>query len=84
MCDAPYLCSQHSTAADIMMSIPIEITLAKCEISQDDYPLLANCLQRKFQRSAFARPMQRIIEVNGLYVGFDEMVRGGFLSGPHG
>lgn len=83
MCDAPYLCGQHPTAADIVMSIPIEITLAKCEISQNDYPLLANYLQRKFQRSAFAKTMQRIIELDGQYVGFDEVVRGRLHSGAN-
>ena len=82
MCDAPYLCEKHATAADIMMSIPIEITLAKCEISQDDYRLLANYLQRNFQRSAFAKTMQ-VIELDGQNVGFDEELRVRLHSGPN-
>lgn len=53
MGDAPYLCGQHLTAADIMMSNPVEIPLAKCEVSRDDYPLLANHVQRMYRRLAF-------------------------------
>ena len=75
MGDEPYLCWQHLTAADIMMSFPVEIALAKCEVSRDDYLLRANYLQRMYQRPAFARTMERIVEIDGQYVGFDEVVR---------
>lgn len=76
MGDTPYLCGQHLTAADIMMSTPVEIALTKCEVSPNDYPLLASYVQRMYQRPAFTRAMQRIIEIDGQYVGFDEVVRG--------
>lgn len=60
---------------------PIEIALAKCEVSQDDYPLLANYVQRMYQRPACARARQRIIEIDDQCVGFDEVVRGMPKSG---
>lgn len=73
---APHLCGgKHLTAADIMMSIPLELALAKHMVSPDDYPRLANYVQRMYQRPAYARAMQRIIEIDGQYIGFDEVVR---------
>lgn len=55
--DAFYSCRQHLTTTDIMMSFPIEILLATCVVSQDDYLLMANYLQRMYRRPAFLRAM---------------------------
>lgn len=55
--DAPYPCGQHLTTTDIMMSFPLEISLAKCVVSQDDYSLIATYLQRMYQRPAIVRAM---------------------------
>lgn len=73
--DAPHLCGQHLTAADIMMSFPLELALTQSMVRQDDYPRLASYLQRMYQRPAYARAIQRIIEIDGQYVGFDGVVR---------
>lgn len=81
MGDAPFLSGQYLTAADMMMGFPIEIAFAKCEVSHDDYPLLSNYLQRMYQRPAFVKAIQRTIEIDGQYVGFDDVVRGRPNSG---
>ncbi|MCJ1464156.1 hypothetical protein MMC07_002769 [Pseudocyphellaria aurata] len=76
MGNAPFLSGQYFTAADIMIIFPVEIAFAKCEVSHNDYPLLANYLQRMYQRPAFVKAMQRIINIDGQHVGLDDVVRG--------
>jgi glutathione S-transferase len=62
-----FLCGKDLTAADIMMSFPLEAGQSRSGMSQADCPLLWAYVDRLHQREAYKRSVQKIAEVEGSF-----------------
>lgn len=62
-----YLCGKDLTAADIMMSFPLEAGQSRSGLSKTDCPLVWAYVDRLHQREAYQRSVQKITEVEGSF-----------------
>ena len=62
-----YLCGKEVTAADILMSFPLEVGQARSGMSKEQCPLLWAYLDRLYQREAYKRAVQKIESVEGSF-----------------
>jgi glutathione S-transferase len=62
-----FLCGNSLTAADIMMSFPLEAGQTRSGMSETDCPLVWAYVDRLHQREAYKRSVQKISEVEGSF-----------------
>lgn len=62
-----FICGKELTEADIMMSFAIEVAKAKAGLTKEDYPKLSAYVDRLYEREAYKRAVQKIVEVEGQF-----------------
>ena len=62
-----YLCGKEITGADILMSFPIEAGNSRSRIKQEQFPKVFAYVERLYQREAYKRATEKIIEVEGRF-----------------
>lgn len=60
-----YLCGKDITAADILMSYPLEAATLRAGMTEDKYPKLSAYLDLLHEREAFKKANAKIKEVTG-------------------
>ncbi|KAF7503763.1 hypothetical protein GJ744_003305 [Endocarpon pusillum] len=60
-----YLCGNEITGADIMTSFPIEAGNSRSDIKQEQFPKAFAYVERLYQREAYKRATEKIIEIEG-------------------
>ena len=60
-----FLCGKDLTAADILMSFPLEAGESRSGLSEADCPLLWAYVDRLHQREAYKKSVQKIAEMEG-------------------
>ncbi|KAL1642970.1 bifunctional glutathione transferase/peroxidase [Diplodia intermedia] len=63
--EGDYLCGKEITAADILMSYPLEAATLRAGLTKDKYPKLAAYLDLLHEREAFKKANAKIKEVTG-------------------
>lgn len=62
-----YLCGKELTAADIMMSFPLEAGVSRSGMTEQEYPRLWKYVNLLHQRDAYQRSVQKIKEIEGIF-----------------
>ena len=62
-----FLCGKDLTAADILMSFPLEAGQSRSGMTQADFPLLWAYVDRLHEREAYRRSVQKIAEIEGSF-----------------
>ena len=62
-----YLCGKDLTAADILMSFPLEAGMGLSGMTKEQYPLIWAYVDRLYQRESYKRSVQKIEEVEGSF-----------------
>jgi len=60
-----FLCGKAITAADIMLSFPLQAGQSRTGFTKEDYPKVWEYLDRLQEREAYKRAVQKIIDVEG-------------------
>ncbi|KEF56905.1 glutathione S-transferase [Exophiala aquamarina CBS 119918] len=63
--DGGFLCGKAITAADIMLSFPLQAGQSRTGFTKEDYPKVWEYLNRLQEREAYKRAVQKIIDVEG-------------------
>lgn len=63
----PYLCGKEITAADIMMSFPLEAGEARSFMNKKQHPRLIALVELMHQREAFKRSVEKIEAIEGSF-----------------
>lgn len=61
----PYLCGKDLTAADIMMSFPLEGGKDRSGMSKEQFPRIWTYIDVLHEREAYKRSVQKIIDIEG-------------------
>lgn len=62
-----YLCGDQITAADILMSFPLEAGKSRSGMSKEQCPLVVDYINRLHQREAYKRSVKKIEDVEGSF-----------------
>ncbi|EXJ87413.1 glutathione S-transferase [Capronia epimyces CBS 606.96] len=60
-----FLCGKDLTAADIMLSFPLEAGQSRSGFSKEQYPKIWAYIDRLHEREAYKRSVQKIVELEG-------------------
>lgn len=60
-----FLCGKDLTAADIMLSFPLEAGKGRSGFSEQQYPKIWAYIDRLHEREAYKRSVQKIVELEG-------------------
>ncbi|OAL20370.1 hypothetical protein AYO22_08864 [Fonsecaea multimorphosa] len=60
-----YLCGKDLTAADIMLSFPLEAGQTRSGFTQSEYPKIWAYIERLHERDAYKRAVAKIVEIEG-------------------
>lgn len=60
-----FLCGKEITAADIMLSFPLEAGQSRSGFTREDYPLVWAYVDRLHEREAYKRSVQKIVDIEG-------------------
>ncbi|EXJ66378.1 glutathione S-transferase [Cladophialophora psammophila CBS 110553] len=60
-----YLCGKHVTAADIMLSFPLEAGETRSGFTQSQYPRIWAYIERLHEQDAYKRAVAKIVEIEG-------------------
>jgi glutathione S-transferase len=60
-----YLCGKDVTAADILMSFPVEVGNHRSGVKKEDYPKCFEYVEKLHEREAYKRAVDKIVEVEG-------------------
>ncbi|KIW31045.1 uncharacterized protein PV07_02729 [Cladophialophora immunda] len=60
-----YLCGKDATAADIMLSFPLEAGQSRSGFTQSQYPRVWAYIERLHERDAYKRAVAKIVEIEG-------------------
>lgn len=63
--DGDYFCGNELTAAEIMLSFPLEAGKTRSGFTQDQYPKIWALIDRIHARDAYKRAVAKIVEVEG-------------------
>ncbi|KAJ9616586.1 bifunctional glutathione transferase/peroxidase [Cladophialophora chaetospira] len=63
--DGQYLCGPDLTAADIMLSFPLEAGKTRSGFTQNQYPKIWAYVERQHERDAYKRAVAKIVEIEG-------------------
>lgn len=63
----PYLCGKDLTAADILMSFPLEAGQSRSGMTKEQCPRLWEYVASLHKREAYQRSVQKIREVEGTF-----------------
>ncbi|ETN42579.1 uncharacterized protein HMPREF1541_01736 [Cyphellophora europaea CBS 101466] len=62
-----YLCGKHITAADILMSFPLEAGQSRSGMSREQCPLMWAYVDRLHEREAYKRSIKKIEDIEGSF-----------------
>lgn len=62
-----FLCGKDLTAADIMMSFPLEAGQSRTGLTKEQYPKIWAYVDRLHQREAYKRAVEKIVEREGRF-----------------
>ncbi|ERF73535.1 hypothetical protein EPUS_07740 [Endocarpon pusillum Z07020] len=62
-----YLCGNEITGADILTSFPVEMGNHRSDIKQEQFPKVFAYVERLYQREAYKRATEKIIQVEGRF-----------------
>jgi glutathione S-transferase len=62
-----FLCGHDLTAADILLSFPLEAGQSRSGFKQEQYPKIWAYIDRLHERAAYKRSVQKIVEVEGKF-----------------
>lgn len=62
-----FLCGKDLTAADIMMSFPLEAGQSRSGFTKDQYPKIWDYVDRLHEREAYKRAVAKIIVLEGRF-----------------
>jgi glutathione S-transferase len=60
-----FLCGKDLTGADIMMSFPLEAANGRSGVKREKFPKAFAYVEKMYERDAYKRAKQKIIEVEG-------------------
>lgn len=60
-----FLCGKEITAADIMLSFPLEAGQSRSGFTKEDYPQVWEYIDRLHEREAYKRAVQKIVDIEG-------------------
>jgi glutathione S-transferase len=63
--DGGFLCGKEITAADIMLSFPLEAGQSRSGFTKEDYPQVWEYIDRLHEREAYKRAVQKIVDIEG-------------------
>jgi glutathione S-transferase len=62
-----FLCGENLTAADILMSFPLEAGESRSGMTKEQFPRVWEYVARLHEREAYKRAVQKIVEVEGSF-----------------
>jgi glutathione S-transferase len=63
----PYLCGKDLSAADILMSFPLEVGKGLSGMNKEQYPLIWSYVDKCYEHESYKRSVRKIEEIEGSF-----------------